>query len=137
MKESEEMQDECAPVDDEGNRCDCEGDEYECECSQNPPNEYGFEVGVNHGDGIFFIRLADKTELVVSDGKVTKEKGLTLRFPKEKFWPMFEEQMKDEKTKMLSLTFDKTELDAIMKGLDKVMEDVAKQGCGDAQGDCQ
>ena len=62
------------------------------------------------------IVLADDTHVVLGGD------GVTIMFPKDKFVPIFKDQMKDKNKKYVGISFSKIELSAIMKGLDIIVK---------------
>ncbi len=80
--------------------------------------KYSYGIKEDKKLGIFAIVLQDGTHVVISKGK---DKGVSFMYPKKKFSKIFRKQMQDRKTHFIGLAFSVIELQAIMKGLDKLL----------------
>lgn len=76
--------------------------------------EYNF--GIKENGDMKAVVLADNTHIVLSG------KNVIIMFPKNKFEQIFKEQIDDVKREFIGISFSEIELDAIMKGLERLEE---------------
>ena len=70
--------------------------------------------------GVEAVVLADETHLVL------EKKQISFMFPKKKFAKIFQKQIDDKNKSFIGITFNMTEINAIMKGVNELANSEGK-----------
>ncbi len=79
--------------------------------------KYKFGIKENKEMGYKGIILQDGTQLIFTKNE---NEFLSLMFPKEKFLKIFKKQIDDKKATHIGVTFNKIEVQAILKGMSEL-----------------